>query len=118
MFDVKERSLNVDVVKTLLQHNTNFCIESKIIRRGKLLLYNITDYHVKFSIKTNKNLLKVFEVPYPFHVSEQNGSVVFSYRLQDLCGGNTCRMEDMSLVEQQGVNKFYDKRLIINNLDV
>jgi len=118
MFEENENSLNIDVVKRLLQHNTNFCIESKIIRRGRLLLYNLTDYHVKFSIKTNKNLLKVFEVPYPFHVSDNGDSVVFSYRLYDLCRGNQDRLDIMEEVEQTGVNKFYDKRLTINNLDV
>ena len=113
-----EQSLKVDVVKKLLQHNTNFCIDTKIIRRGRLLLFNVTDYYVKFSIKTNKNLLKVFEVPYPFHVSASNDSVVFSYRLHDLCKGNSARLEAAEKVERVGVNKFYDKRLTINNLDV
>ena len=117
MFDEFKNSLKIDTVKKLLQHNTNFCIDTKIIRRGKLLLYNVTDYHIKFSIKTNKNLLKVFEVPFPFHVSESNNSVVFSYKIDDLCRGNQKRLEALECVERIGVNKFYDKRLSINNLD-
>ena len=113
-----EPSLKVDTVKRLLQHNTNFCIDTKIIRRGRLLLFNVTDYHVKFSIKTNKNLLKVFEVPFPFHISGDDETVIFSYRLSDLCRDNEHKIEAMSNVERVGVNKFYDKRLTINNLDV
>ena len=111
-------SEDINIVKDMLQHNTNFRIDTKIIRRGRLLLYNIVDYHIKFSIKTNKNLLKVFEVPFPFLVTREHGSVIFSYKLDDLCKGNQNRLDIANGVDLIGTNKFYDKRLHIINMDL
>ena len=111
-------SEDINIVKDMLQHNTNFSIDTKIIRRGRLLLYNIVDYHIKFSIKTNKNLLKVFEVPFPFLVTREHGSVIFSYKLDDLCKGNQNRLDIANGVDLIGTNKFYDKRLHIINMDL
>ena len=112
------KSLDISVIRDFLQHNTNFCIDNKILRRGKLLLYNITDYHIKFSIKSNKNILKVFEVPYPFLIYKDNSSVTFSYKLSDLCKGNDVNLNILDDVEVIGSNKFNDKRLTIINMDL
>jgi hypothetical protein len=118
MFKDIIKSEDINIVKDMLQHNTNFSIDTKIIRRGRLLLYNIVDYHIKFSIKTNKNLMKVFEVPFPFLVTREHNSVIFSYKLDDLCKGNQNRIDITDGVGLIGSNKFYDKRLHIINMDL
>ncbi len=63
MFDVKDEIHDINILNELLQRDVVFYIKQKVLRKGKLLLYNQADYYIKFNILTNKNILKNFEIP-------------------------------------------------------
>lgn len=74
-------------LNTLLQRNLTFQINGKVIKRGKLVLFNIKDYYITFFVKVD-TLQKKYEVPYPYYVelSENNNikRVVFDYTIERL----------------------------------
>ena len=105
------------LLEPMLQKNVIFNIGTKTIRRGKLLLFNIDDYYIKFTIKTNKDVIKTYDAPYPYDIMVGDNSVKLSYKLEDFCKGNTKKEE---LIREQipiGNNKLYDTKLIITNID-
>mgnify|MGYP003637555898 CR=1 FL=1 len=74
--------------KHVLQRNVRFVLnDRKILRRGKLLLFNVNDYYINFTIKTNKNVKKNYEIFYPYNCTHDKllRRIEFSYKLDDLC---------------------------------
>ena len=104
--------INLKVLENFLQRDVNFNIEHKTVRRGRLLLYNINDYYIKFTIMTNKNLQKNYEVPYPYMIENHDSHVVLSYKIHDLVRGNNNK-EIIARQFEPVPNKLYDKNLYI-----
>lgn len=103
---------NLKLLENYLQRDVNFNIEHKTVRRGRLLLYNINDYYIKFTIMTNKNVQKNYEVPYPFLIENHDTHVIMSYKILDLVRGNT-KKEITARQFEPINNKLYDKNLYI-----
>jgi hypothetical protein len=110
MFDVIHDTMKL--LQPMLQHHVHFNIGHKTVRKGRLMLYNMQDYYVKFTIKTNKDLIKTYEVPYPFRVISTDNMVRFSYKVSDFCRDNPNK--EQLLREFEPIqNKMYDKYLSI-----
>jgi hypothetical protein len=109
--------LELDCIKNYLQKQVTFCVGQKTVRRGKLLLYNVSDYYIKFTIKTNKDIQKTYEVPFPFQVYDNINYLILSYKIDDLCAGNSNRVNFINDHFTDITNKLYDKRLIISIID-
>lgn len=108
---------SLELLEPMLQQNVCFNIDHKTTRKGKLILFNVVDYHVKFTISSNKNTIKTYEVPYPFKVFTGDGFVKFSYKITDLCNGNLSK-EELARVFEPISNKLYDKNLILTKAGV
>ena len=115
MSDLVQKKMKL--LEQMLQKNVIFNIGTKTIRRGKLLLFNIDDYYIKFTIKTNKDIIKTYDAPYPYDIMEGDNSVKLSYMLEDFCRGNA--KKEKFIREQTPINnnKLYDTKLIITNID-
>ena len=109
--------IELDCIKNYLQKNVTFSVGQKTVRRGKLLLYNINDYYIKFTIKTNKDIQKTYEVPFPFQVYDNKNYLTLSYKINDLCAGNNTRIDFINKYFTEITNKLHDKRLIISIIE-
>ena len=78
--------MNNNALDQFLQKDINVVFNKKTIRKGKLILYTSKDFYLSLIIKTNKNINKTFDVPYPFNMelNEQESQIVFDYRLDIL----------------------------------
>lgn len=77
------------ILSTLLQYNLSFELEGKQIRKGKLILYAIKDFHLHLMLQTDKSEIKQFIMPFPFGVHKQTKGVIFDYTLETLANNNT-----------------------------
>ena len=107
-----DEELDITTLQELLQRDVVFYIKQKVLRKGKLLLYNECDYYIKFNIITNKNIHKTFEVPYPFKIYKKHNSVFLSYMLSDLFCDESVAIDNI-----ETNNKFYNTKLTITNMD-
>lgn len=83
--DIIEKHLN-----TALQKNVQFMLNDKAVREGKLMLYNIKDFYITFTIMTKKDIVKTYEIPIPYSVNTStDGNIVFSYKLDHLIKGRS-----------------------------
>lgn len=110
--------VTMECVKRLLQKDVVFHLGQKSVRKGKLILFNMADYYVKFIIKTNKNINKTYEVPYPYHVTHDNRHVSFSYTIKDLVRSNMIKHDMIICKYGSTTNKFFDKKLTISVIDM
>jgi hypothetical protein len=104
-------------LEPFLQKNVMFNIETKTVRRGRLLLFNIKDYYLKFIIRTNKDINKTYEIPYPYDVIPGENSITLSYKILDMCVGNEGKRDKVLQYEAESNSKLYDKTVIITNID-
>ena len=100
-----------------LQKNVNFCLGNKNVRKGTLLLYNIKDYYIKFIIRTNKNVNKVYEIPYPYDIIPVDGGLKLSYKISTLCNNNQIREQLLRDYGEGCTNKLYNSSITIVNID-
>jgi hypothetical protein len=74
--------------KHILQRHVKFMLnDKKVLRRGKLILFNTHDYYLTFTLLTNKKQQKVYEIFYPYSCDhdEVNKRIDLSYQISDLC---------------------------------
>ena len=73
-----------ETLKSMLQKNITVNINSKAIREGVLILYNVKDYYITLNIRTKKDQLKTYEIPVPFNIDANEERVIFDYHIEDV----------------------------------
>ena len=76
-----------ELCKSILQRDVRFVLnDKKVLRRGKLILFNTKDYFITFTIDSTKNTRKVYEVYYPFSITDnkEQNRLEFGYRVEDM----------------------------------
>lgn len=99
------------ILDGILQENISICCNDKIIRQGKLMLITYKDYYITFIIK-NKNGLKKYELPFPFHMEPKKREIVLDYKIATLARSDN-RISTISSVARRGNSKLYNNYVSI-----
>lgn len=104
-----------DNLAAVLQQNLKFIINGKTIKEGKLLLYNIKDYYITFTLVTPKEVVKTYEIPIPFKIAIKDGDLIFNYAITTLSKKDPDKQILIRLLLQKigKKSKFYDNALTI-----
>jgi hypothetical protein len=105
---IKESDLNY-----FLQRNIVFVLENKIIKEGKLFLYNEKDYYLIFYMRSGNNDQKKFEIPYPFSVERKNNYLILDYSLSAISGGDSELYYRLISLNQNSNSRFYNNKIIV-----
>lgn len=103
-----------DIYKYLLQRNIKITLNrTKLLRRGRLILYTIKDHVISFTLHTNKGTRRVYEMHYPFHVEldKRNSTCTMSYNMSDVT-----KCEDMIKrikKRYRDPSQFFDNQIVI-----
>ena len=104
-------------LRSLLQKKISFTINSKTIKDGQLILFNVRDYYITMVLcKKEKN--KIYEIPVPFDVQAlDDGDILFDYTLKQIYKNN---LKTKQLITQIADNikktsKFYDLKVLIKH---
>ena len=108
---------NTDLEKiftSLLQKNLTIEIEGKIIKTGKLILFNQKYFFVVLLIynKEKKKQEKI-DIPIPFSIKKEKNKIIFDYKINTLAKNNK---DLLQLIQSVKVvkNKFYNKILTLH----
>ena len=72
------------VLKHALQRDVVFEVNGKILRQGKIILFNIKDFYISFNILTPKNIVKTYELPMPFEIILQDDGILCDYSVANI----------------------------------
>ena len=90
-----------------------FILDNKEIKKGRLKLFNMKGFNLKFFLLDNHNEVKPFELPYPFQLHKTKEGYIFDYRLNAFKLIKNTELID-NLVEPDYIkSRFYDKPLYI-----
>lgn len=104
-----------ECMKIILQRDVRFVINNKVLREGKLILFNLKDYYIEcmFIVKTGQQ--KVYEIPAPFNIYIKPDKILFDYSTKSAIKGsveNTVAVK-MLAMDTGKKSKFYDNVLTI-----
>lgn len=81
--------MNFDVYTKILQNYLQSRViikcENKVLKTGKIKLFNVKQYFIKFYIETDKHEVKVLELPYPYRIDNNAKVCSLNYHLTALC---------------------------------
>ena len=67
-------------LKILILKNVEFKINDKIIKKGKVKIFNTKQFFIKFKLENSEGT-KEFELPYPYKVYKKANGFLFDYCL-------------------------------------
>ena len=105
-------------VSKYLQQNIGIHLESKLIKKGKLILFCIKDFFCIFTIisgeKNNKKI--IYELPYPFSFSTMDGNLVFDYTVDSFCRYNKELYEQYKQINIGKPSKLFNKKIFVKSI--
>ena len=103
-----EQQLNKFLLKTV-----TFKLNNKVVKKGKLKLFSIKQFFIKFNIDIN-NEIKVYEIPYPFKIHENENGIAFEYTLSSFCNSDVSSLfYKIKTINKKTSNKMFDNFLFM-----
>ena len=102
-------------LKPFLQRNVNFKIDTKILKKGRLILFNIADFYVIFTIETAfSNKRQSYEIPFPFYIERKTSDILLlDYRFHHLYNNDHEIKRLLTRQSKESRSKYLDTRVIL-----
>lgn len=108
--------------KFFLQRDIVISSNSKILKEGKLMLFNQKDYYFYIYLKIgNNSTQKKIEIPYPFKIKKEKNYLILDYTLSAISENDSDLYYRLMSLNQKSNSKFYNSKIIIfekNKLDL
>ena len=106
------------ILQSFLQSNVIIKCDSKVLRAGKLKLFNVKQYFIKFYIETDKGEEKVLELPYPFLIDHSSENLcTFNYRISAMCNNTQPVISQLMACKSASSHKMYNNTVSILSLN-
>lgn len=103
-------------LKKLVLKNVVFKIDNKILKTGKIQIFNTKQFFIKFKL-FNNNLEKDYELPYPYSIKSIKNGVVFDYCLSAFCPFKDEMYYKLLLCDKSNSSKIHNRYLMISVQD-
>lgn len=106
-----EKAISEHLQKTIV-----FSIESKVLKKGRLILFCIKDFFCVFTLisEEKKNKKIVYEIPYPFDLNLVNkNKLIFDYSLDTFCKINSKLYDCVNKLQLKKTSKLFNKKISI-----
>jgi hypothetical protein len=106
------------ILQDFLQSKVTFRCDNKVLKTGKLKLFNIKQYFIKFYLETDKGESKILELPYPFLMRlNNNGTCTLNYNISSLCNNTRPIIDQLKSCKLSMSHKIYDNTITITPLN-
>jgi hypothetical protein len=99
-------------LKKCILKNVNFVIDNKSIRSGKIKVFNIKQFFIRFKILID-DIEKEYELPYPYKLIETDNGFIFDYCLSAFCPPSNENYYKMLLCDKSNASKIYNNYLFM-----
>ncbi len=98
--------------KYLLQKVVFKC-DNKILKAGKIKLFNIKQYFIRFSIENDKKEIKQLELPYPYIIHDNPDHCTFNYHISSFVNRDGNITNIIRALNSKDAMRIYDKMVQI-----
>jgi len=101
-----------------LQKTVQFSTETKMLKKGKLILFCIKDFFCVFTLlcEEKKNKKIIYEIPYPYNFSIQDNKLVFDYTINTFCRVNRQLAKHINSLQLKKTAKLFNKKVSLTPL--
>lgn len=100
-----------------LLQSVEFVLNDKVIKRGKIKIFNFKQYFIKFTLESENGELKVYDLMYPFRVdTDGDGNCVFNYHLSAFAGGDVDMFYSMKKLSKESALPAFDGAITLKSL--
>lgn len=100
-----------DHIKPYLLQDVAICTDRKIIRKGKLRIFQIKQHYAKLTLEDEVRT-RVYEIPYPFEITTQGSKTIFCYKLSKLLNFGDLDLQ-VKFLDSSKKSKIYNENLYI-----
>ena len=102
-------------INNFLLRNIIFFIENgKTVKKGKLILFRFKEFHFNFTLRTEKDEHKIYEIPYPYDYEPGKGYLKFSYNLDDFTLKDSNLYYKAKTMNKDTASKLYGAKLVLS----
>ena len=99
-----------DFLKPFLLKDIIIKTDKKILKRGKLKIFQIKQYYINLTLEFNDSI-KSYEIPYPFKMHHEEGKGVLNYHLSSFIPKPQMTM--VKFLDSSSKSKLYDNLVYI-----
>ena len=103
----------------MLQRDVQFVVSDKVIKEGKIVVFNIKDFYISFILHTKKSQNKTYEIPLPFDIRSKDTTLLFDYTLDKIHRNSAVTKHLVSCISKSigKKSKLFDNTMIIRVKD-
>lgn len=99
-----------EYLKKLIFRDVKFVLNSKIIKEGRIQMFNPKQNFIKFKINEDGEI-KDWEICYPYDVKTIDNGFIFDYSLSSFCPRTEEIYWVMRALDKRDSSKFFDNHL-------
>jgi hypothetical protein len=99
-------------LKNLMLKNIKFLVDDKVVKKGKVKVYNTKQFFLRFKLEQEGKLYE-YDLPYPFKVTPIKDGYLFDYCLSAFCPRSEDIYWKMKLMDKTESSKLHDNYLYI-----
>jgi len=103
-----------EIERFLLRDIAFFIDNKKILKKGKLNLFKFKEFHFIFTLKTDNNELKTYEIPYPFSHSSGADFLQFNYTINSFALDGSNLYFKVKFLDNSNASKYYNNILVLS----
>lgn len=102
-------------LESFLQKKVAFGLETKTLKKGKLILFCIKDFFCTFTLlceeKNNKKI--IYEIPYPFEFTQSGSKLTFDYTISSFTQGKQDILTAFKKINMGKPSKLLNKKVFL-----
>ncbi|MDB4430227.1 hypothetical protein N9273_00240 [bacterium] len=98
-------------IKPYLLQTVAICTDTKIIRKGKLRIFQMKQHYVKLTLEDEVRT-RIYEIPYPFEITTCGNKTTLCYKLNKLLNFGDLALQ-VKLLDSTKKSKIYNENLYI-----
>lgn len=99
-------------LKDIILKNVEFKIDNKVVKKGKIKVFNTKQFFIRFKIET-EDKLQEYDLPYPFNISKNTDGYLFDYCLSAFCPRTEELYWKMLALSKEDASKLHNNHLQI-----
>ena len=99
-----------DSLKQFLLQDIIIKTDKKILKRGKLKIFQVKQYYINFTLEFNDSI-KSYEIPYPFKVEDAEIGAILNYQLTSFIPPQ--QINKVKFLDSSSKSKIYDNLVYI-----
>jgi hypothetical protein len=97
------------VLQKFLLQKVIFKCDNKILKTGKIKLFNTKQYFIRFNIENDKGEIKQLELPYPFAIHDNGDTCTLNYHLSSFTHKNIDVIKRINNTNSEDSMRMYNR---------